>query len=75
LVFAKLVGVQPAIELSTIDLEISEAHAAQLSKPQTGIFFDWGPDQQSFHPHIDVRPASDPTFKKLAELMDRHYTD
>jgi hypothetical protein len=74
-VFAKLVGVRAPLELSNINLFISESHAAQLSKPLTGIFFDWGPDQQSYHPHIDVRPDRDPTFKKLAELMDRHYAD
>lgn len=54
-VFAKLVGANSPQELMTIPLSISETHAKALTTPQTGIFFDWGPDQQSYHPHTDNR--------------------
>jgi len=55
-IFAKLVGEKTPHELIAIDLSISEPQAARLSEPSTGIYFDWGPDQQSYHPHIDARP-------------------
>jgi hypothetical protein len=63
--FAKLVGDSKAIELTTISLTITEARAAELSKPQAGIFFDWSPDQQSYHAHTDSRTES----KQLLQHM------
>ncbi|WP_203563891.1 hypothetical protein [Deefgea sp. CFH1-16] len=56
IVYAKLVGAQNSHQLSTINLSISEAHATQLLEPNSGIYFDWGADQQNYHPHIDKRP-------------------
>lgn len=57
LVFAKLVGEQEPHELMTINLSISEIQAAQLSAPETGIYFDWGPEQQDYHSHIDTKTS------------------
>jgi hypothetical protein len=36
----------------TINLTISESESKSLSEPCRGIYFDWGPDQQSYHSHI-----------------------
>lgn len=54
-VFATFVGEKNSQELMTISLQVTESQAAQLSQPNTGIHFDWGPDQQSYHSHIDSR--------------------
>jgi hypothetical protein len=54
-VFAKLVGERVPKELIVINLAVSESQAMQLATPQTGIYFDWGPDQQSYHSHIDAK--------------------
>lgn len=58
-VFAKLVGARAPDELIRIDLSISELQAARLSAPNAGIYFDWGPDQQNYHPHISVQPDTE----------------
>jgi hypothetical protein len=71
-VFAKFVGDQCPNELMIINISISESQAARLTEPRTGIYFDWGPDQQSYHPHIDTRPESEPNFKHLVELFGQH---
>ncbi len=55
-VFAKKVGVAVSFELAAIRLRISESHAKELEDDNAGIYFDWGPDQQAYHPHIDRRP-------------------
>lgn len=68
-VFAKIFGERVPHELTTINLSISEAQATSLSEPNTGIFFDWGPDQQSYHPHIDKRVEVDSKLQKLAQLV------
>ena len=36
-------------------VRISETHAGQLQDEHTGIYFDWGPDQQAYHPHVEKR--------------------
>ncbi|HWX02435.1 hypothetical protein [Collimonas sp.] len=66
-VFAQLVGEHTSSELMSINLSISESQATQLARPGAGIYFDWGPDQRSYHPHIDTHPDSDKDFKKNAE--------
>jgi len=54
-VFAKRVTDAAPRELSSVRLTISDAHAAQLRKPHAGIYFDWGPDQQAYHAHVEER--------------------
>jgi hypothetical protein len=68
-VFAKLVGSKTRYELAKVNLSISESQAAQLAEPNAGIYFDWGPDQQSYHSHIDRRPENVPDIEQLIELM------
>jgi len=57
-VFAKLVGEKSSHKLITINLSISEHQAARLPDPSAGMYFDWGPDQQSYHPHINTQSES-----------------
>jgi hypothetical protein len=54
-VFAKRVADAAPRELSSVRVSISDGHAAQLSKPDVGIYFDWGPDQQAYHAHVEER--------------------
>jgi hypothetical protein len=54
-VFAKRVRDGQPKELAKVRLQISEANAKQLENPSAGIYFDWGPDQQAYHPHVDKR--------------------
>lgn len=68
-VFAKIVGSKTSYELAKVNLAISESQAAQLIEPNTGIYFDWGPDQHSYHSHIDRRPVDEPDIEQLIELM------
>jgi hypothetical protein len=67
-VCAKLVGDKPKT-LMIITLAISESQASQLSEPNTGIYFDWGPDQQTYHSHIDKKPELDLSPEELLELV------
>ena len=74
-VIAKLVGARKAIELVSVRLTISESQAMQLVKPNTGIYFDWGPDQQDYYSHIDFRPELEPKIEQLIELMNSRYRE
>ncbi|WP_299491284.1 hypothetical protein [uncultured Shewanella sp.] len=56
-VFAKLVNKKSPQKLSEIELVISENQAEELSKDNSGIFFNWGPEKQSYHSYIDKRPT------------------
>ena len=55
-VFAKLVNSSKPIELFKTSLIITESQANGLKQKRAGLFFDWGPDQHKYYPHIDVRP-------------------
>ena len=66
-IFAKNVDDAGPRELACIPLRISDAHAAQLQDEHAGIYFDWGPDQQAYHPHIDMK-APDPLDDLLGQL-------
>lgn len=59
-VFARVVGRRTSNQLMSIQLSLSEAQAKSLSEPHTGIYFDWGPDQQSYHPHIQRHLGGEP---------------
>lgn len=54
-VFAKRVRDKTPRQLMEVRLRITEAEAKQLAEPSTGIYFDWGPDQQAYHPHIEKK--------------------
>lgn len=54
-VYAKRIIDSAPKELTTVRLSISDAHAAQLGSPTAGLYFDWGPDQRAYHPHIEQR--------------------
>lgn len=56
-VYAKQVGVQRPTELADVTLQISQSHAEQLWADDAGIYFDWGPDQQAYHAHVETRPS------------------
>jgi len=54
-VFAKRVSDREPRELAHLVLSISESQAKELLKDDAGIYFDWGPDQQAYHAHIEIR--------------------
>jgi len=56
-------------ELASINLTVNETQAAKLTEPNTGIYFDWGPDQQSYYSHIDTRPENESDIEQLLEIM------
>ncbi len=64
-VFARLVGMERTLQLMTVNLVISDAHASALGRPNTGLNFDWGPDLRAYHPHIDARPARDISLEQV----------
>ena len=57
-VYAKKADARAPGELAKIRFRISEPHAVALQDVNTGIYFDWGPDQQAYHPHIEKRPPT-----------------
>lgn len=51
-VFASVVGVDSPHKLSSVRLVVSDAVALQLEVPEYGVYFDWGPDSQSYASHV-----------------------
>jgi hypothetical protein len=42
-------------EMIQLALTISEADAQRLAAEDAGIYFDWEPDQQAYHSHIEIK--------------------
>jgi len=51
-IYAKPIG-RSTTELKSINLLISESDADTMREANKGIYFDWGPDQESYNSHID----------------------
>lgn len=73
-IFAKAVGQQAPFELMEVKVSIGEGHAKSLCEPRTGIYFDWGPDQQTYHPHIQTRHTETPDMKNFLKLIETQRT-
>jgi len=54
-VYAKRVSDRESREFFRVVLTISEAQAKELENEDAGIYFDWGPDQQAYHAHVEIR--------------------
>jgi hypothetical protein len=54
-VYAKRVADREPRLLAQVPLNISESHAKELENENAGIYFDWGPDQQAYHAHVEIR--------------------
>ena len=55
-VFAKLLGDRNQLLFSQI-LEVPQQLAVLLEEPDSGVYFDWGPNSSRYLPHADRRPA------------------
>lgn len=42
-------------QLTTITLSMSESNAKEVETENAGIYFDWGPDHQAYHPLIEIK--------------------
>lgn len=55
-VFVRVVGLTGTRLLTKVPLSISEQQAEKLKTPDSGIYFDWGPDADKYHSHVDHGP-------------------
>jgi hypothetical protein len=70
-VFARLLGDKKQTRPFSQSLEISRELASSLAEPDTGVYFDWGPDSLRYLPHVDNRqPSPDPEdFLKALSIL------
>jgi hypothetical protein len=74
-VLAKIVGQAASRELLTVRVSINESQAKAIAQPHTAIYFDYGPDQQSYHAWLKHKPNVDPEpelfLKMFKDRLDR----
>ena len=59
--FAIVVGQKGHLKLREIEVQVTEAQAEQLrDDARHGLYFDWSPETQRFHGHIDKARLPDP---------------
>ncbi len=59
-VYARPVGSARAAELVRLEFSVSDRHGEELRTPEAGIYFDWGPDLDAYHAHVEMRPQPQP---------------
>ncbi len=67
-VLAHLLGDKNPILLFSQHLKISREAAISLGEPETGLYFDWGPDSSGYLPHVEKRQPS-PGAEEFLELL------
>ena len=67
-VFARLLGDRKHILLFSQTLDISREMAISLAEPNTGVYFDWGPDSSRYLPYVEKR-LSPPDPEDLVKVM------
>ena len=56
-VFARILHRRKPLLLFSRDLDVSAQDAEALSNPDTGLYFDWGPDSGKYYAHLDNTTA------------------
>lgn len=62
-VFVSIVGKNPRLLVSQT-LLLSKEQASEMKQSGAGCFFDWGPDLQQYHGHVESLRTSDPSFQR-----------
>lgn len=54
-VYASILNRKASKKLFSVELEISEGNASKLKDGKNGIYFDWGPESNKYHPYLHIR--------------------
>ena len=68
-VFAEILGDQHPTLLLSQPLRVSPGEATELANGECGLYFDWGPQANAYHSHIDRKPEGPPAALRDALLM------
>jgi hypothetical protein len=71
-VFAEILGDRSPTHLLSHRLSVTSAEAVELATGQCGLYFDWGPQSNQYHSHINRTPLGPPTALKetLMKLVE-----
>jgi hypothetical protein len=72
-VYARLLGQQRQIRLFSQSLDITAEIATALTKPHTGVYFDWGPDASRYLAHVETRPPSPDAAERFVGLLGQAF--
>jgi hypothetical protein len=51
-VYASVLNKKTPLKMFTVDLEVNDNQASKLKEGGHGLYFDWGPETNSFNPHL-----------------------
>jgi hypothetical protein len=60
-VYGTLVHQHRPVLLSKLKLSLSQEHCAAMKDKGAGIFYNWGPESQTYRPYIDIKRPAIPT--------------
>ena len=67
-VYASILNKKTPIKMFSVDLEVSEGQAAKIKVDRYGLYFDWGPESNRYHPYLHLPdPGMMELYHKLSE--------
>lgn len=51
-VYASILNKKMPLKMFSVMLEVSDNQATKLKEGRNGLYFDWGPESNSYHPHL-----------------------
>jgi hypothetical protein len=64
-VYASILNRTPPKKVFSIELEISDTNAAKLKDGRSGVYFDWGPESNKYHPYLHEPKLTGEEFSRL----------
>ena len=62
-VFAELVNARRPVKLAEEAIDLSQDFASRINKQDSGVYYDWGPDSQTYHANLDCNPVAEINYK------------
>jgi hypothetical protein len=58
-VYAAFVNSKVPTPLFRTSVTLTHQQTAEIKDKDAGVYFDWGPDSKTYHPHVDEYPMPD----------------
>lgn len=57
-VYASILNKKTPLRMFSVDLEVHENQAAKLKEDHYGLYFDWGPESNMYHPYLHLSEST-----------------
>jgi hypothetical protein len=63
-VYASILNTKTPKKMFSVELEINDSNGEKLKDTRNGMYFDWGPESNKYHPYLHTRDFTGEDFAK-----------